>query len=649
MSEKVATRSKLTARLPLADLDRAIEKATSHLLSLQYDKGYWWGELESNVSITSEHLFLTHILGIANLQQWKKIATYLRAQQRDDGTWSNWTDGPGDLSTTIEAYLALKMAGTSLDEPEMAKARAFILSQGGVEKARTFTKIWLALLGEWDWRGVPVLPPEFVLLPSWFPVSIYSFACWARQTIVPVTIIQTLKPAFPLPDFAHIDELFGNGKDHIDLSLRRTKTSGRAKAFLLLDKVLRLYERAPIKPFRRWAIRRAQRWILERQEADGSWGGIQPPWVYSLIALHALGYETDHPVMQKGLSGFYGKEGFAIEEETSFRLQSCLSPIWDTALAMLALQEAGLPEDHPALTTAGEWLLNEQIFTGGDWQVRCKARPGGWAFEFANDIYPDTDDTAVVMMALLGTKLDSQRKQHALERGMEWLVAMQSKNGGWGAFDRNNTRTWPREIPFCDFGEVIDPPSVDVSGHVVECLGRMGHRKGVRAVDRGLRYLKREQEFDGSWYGRWGVDLTYGIGGVLPALAAIGEDMSAPYVRRAVNWLIEHQNSDGGWGERVEGYADPVWRGRGPSTASQTAWALLSLIAAGEVNHPAAQRGIAYLLETQTETGGWDESYYTGTGFPMDFMINYHLYRDVFPLLALGRYRRALREPPWRS
>ncbi len=646
MNERVAARSATAPRSPLANLDRAIEKATSHLLGLRHEKGYWWGKLESNVTITAEHVFLRHILEEPNEAELRKISSYLLEQQRNDGTWTNWFDGPSDLSTTIEAYLALKMARVSPDAHEMRKAREFILARGGIEKARVFTKIWFAMMGEWDWKGVPVLPAEYVLLPGWFPISIYSFGCWARQTIVPMAIIMDARPVVPLPAWARTDELFVNGRDNADLAIRPSKTTWQACGFLLLDRVLRWHERLAVKPFRHRALTQAERWIIDRQEADGSWGGIQPPWVYSLIALKVRGYGLEHPVMQKGLSGFYGATGFAVETEDSFHLQSCLSPVWDTGLAMIALQDAGLPEDHPSLVKAGNWLLNEQIFRGGDWQIRCKARPGGWAFEFANDVYPDTDDTAVVMMALLKTKLDSQRKKHALERGVEWLAAMQSGNGGWGAFDRNNRQTWTRHIPFCDFGEVIDPPSVDVTAHTLEYLGRHGWRADHPVIRRALRYIEKEQEPDGSWYGRWGVNLTYGTGAVLPALEGIGEDMSAPYVRRAVDWLIEHQNSDGGWGECVEGYGDPAWRGRGSSTPSQTAWALLALIAAGEASHPATQRGIACLLETQTKTGGWDEPYYTGTGFPMDFMINYHLYRDVFPLMALGRYRRALEETP---
>ena len=621
--------------------DVALQRSVSHLLDLQYEEGYWWGELESNATIIAEHLFLTYILGVGDKGQWRKIVNYLLKNQRDDGTWAIWYDGPGDLSTTIEAYLALKMAGISPDEPSMKKARSFVMSCGGVEKARIFTKIWLAMLGQWDWRGTPMMPPEIILLPKWFPINIYDFACWARGTVVPMTIIATLRPVFPLPRWAHIDELFANGKENVDLSLPRKK--GRwAKFFSALDGFLRSYERLPIKPLRGKAVARAVDWIIERQEADGSWGGIQPPWVYSMIALKALGRDVDDTVMSKGLSGFYGKKGFAIESEDEFHLQACLSPVWDTALAAVALEDAGLARDHPALVKAGKWLIDEQILDGGDWQVRSEGRPGGWAFEFHNDVYPDTDDSALVMMAIDGVDVDEKKKKMSLNRGLEWLLSMQSSNGGWGAFDRNNTKAFLREIPFADFGEMIDPPSADVTAHIIEYLGRIGYQKDSSVISRALGYLRSQQEPDGAWFGRWGVNLVYGIGCVLPALVAIGEDMNLPYVRRAVKWLVDHQNDDGGWGERIEGYRDQDWRGEGPSTPSQTAWALLALIAAGEATNPSASAGIEYLICTQKEDGGWDESYFTGTGFPADFMINYHLYRDVFPVMALGRYSRAL-------
>jgi len=622
-------------------VEAAIRAAVDHLLGLQSDDGYWWADLESNVTITAEHVFLRHILGNPNPEEARAAATDILSRQRDDGTWANWHDGPGELSTTVEAYLALKMAGVSPETAELAKAREFILSRGGVEKVRIFTKVWLAMMGEWDWRGLPILPAEFVLLPRWFPISVYSFGCWARQTIVPMSIIMNEKPVFPLPGGARIDELFVNGREYADLMIRSANPRWRARAFLMLDGLLRLHERLPWKPLRHRALRVAERWILDRQEADGSWGGIQPPWVYSLIALKLRGHSLEEGPIHDGFAGFYGPTGFAIREAGTFRLQSCLSPVWDTGLALMALDDAELDPDHPAVVRAAEWLLGEQVFGGGDWQVRSSARPGGWAFEFENDHYPDIDDTAVVMMGLLDAEIDEGAKRRALDRGLEWLVGMQSRSGGWGAFDRDNTQEWTRQIPFCDFGEVIDPPSADVTAHVVECLARLGRRVGDPVIVRALRYLKREQEADGAWFGRWGVNLTYGIGGVLPALEAVGEDMGQPYVRRAVEWLFEHQNDDGGWGEKIEGYYDPIWRGRGPSTASQTAWALFGLIAAGEATHPATARAVDYLLRTQQATGGWNEEAFTGTGFPTDFMIRYHIYRDVFPLMALGRYRRA--------
>ncbi|MEN3010161.1 MAG: squalene--hopene cyclase [Candidatus Bipolaricaulaceae bacterium] len=624
----------------VTEVDGAIARAADWLLQHQYPEGYWWGELESNVTITAEHLFLTHILGIGTQELWEKIARYILSEQRPEGFWANWYGGPGDLSTTVEAYLALKMAGVDPHSPAMERARAWILAQGGVERTRVFTKIWLAMLGEWPWEATPMLPPELVLLPDWFPVNLYAFASWARGTILPLAILRVLKPVWPLPAHARLDELFPRGREKADLSLPR-KRSAWGRFFSGVDKLLRVYERQPVRPLRNLALKRAEEWIVARQEADGCWGGIQPPWVYSLLALYALGHAVESPVLARGIAGF---SRYAIEDERGFRLQSCVSPVWDTGLALLALQDAGLPGDHPALVRAGMWLLREQIFVGGDWQVRCSARPGGWAFEFDNDRYPDTDDTAVVLMALLGVKLPERAKAFALERGLEWLLGMQSKNGGWGAFDRDNTKTFLREIPFADFGELLDPPSADVTAHVVELLGRLGYRRGFRPLDRALRYLLREQEADGSWYGRWGVNHLYGTGAVLPALRAIAFPMDDPRVRRAVDFLLSRQNLDGGWGEDVLSYHRPELRGRGPSTASQTAWALLALLAAGEARSEAVQRGIAYLVATQRPDGTWDEPYFTGTGFPTDFMIRYHLYRHYFPLMALGRYRKAQEE-----
>jgi len=619
-------------------IDEAIKRAQDYLLRIQYPEGYWWGELESNVTITAEYLLLTHFLGADAPARWQKIVNYLKNQQLADGSWNIYYAGPGDLNATIEAYFALKLAGVSKDEPFMQRAKEFILAKGGVPKARIFTKIWLALFGQYPWEALPVMPPEMMFLPSWFPFNIYEFSSWARATIVPMLIILTKKPIFPLPKQAGLDELYLPKERDYSLPKSPKRLSWR-NFFLLIDKLFRLYEMFPWKLGRQRAIKRVERWILEHQEADGSWGGIQPPWVYSLIALKCLGYSLDHPVMAKGLKGF---EGFAIETKDTWRVQSCLSPVWDTALAMIALLDSGIAPDHPALVKAARWLLKEQILTGGDWQVKCRGEPGGWAFEFENDLYPDTDDTALVMIALLRTKLPEEKaKKEALERGLNWLIAMQSRNGGWGSFDKDNTKHFVTQIPFCDFGETIDPPSVDVTAHILELLGWLGvARPHIR---RALDYIKREQEPDGCWFGRWGVNYIYGTGAVLPALKAIGEDMNQDYIQRAANWLVEHQNIDGGWGESCASYEDPDLRGQGPSTASQTAWALLALLAAGQLNTQVG-RGIRYLIETQQEDGSWLENYFTGTGFPKDFFIKYHLYRNYFPLMALGRYRVARKE-----
>ena len=625
-------------RSRIEDLDETVERAVDWLLKRQSPEGWWWAELESNATITAEHLFLTHILGIGSQELWDEIARQLLEWQNEDGSWSLWYGGPGELSTTVEAYVALKMAGVDPDSPEMRRAREWILRRGGIERVRNFTKIWLALLGEWPWEGLPVIPPEVVLLPRWFPINIYKFASWARGTMVPLTIVYAYRPTFPIPKHARIDELFPRGRENADLSLPR-KRSAWGRFFTFADKVLRVHEHSRWKPLRKRAIKAAEEWIIARQEADGCWGGIQPAWVYSLIALYVLGHDPEGPILKKGIEGL---RRYSIEEEGKFRFQSCISPVWDTALAMIGLQDAGLPRDHPALVKAGKWLLNEQIFVGGDWQVKCKARPGGWAFEFDNDVYPDTDDTAVVLMAILGTELPKRAKDFALSRGLEWLLGMQSRNGGWGAFDRDNTAAFLREIPFADFGEMIDPPSVDVTAHVVEFLGKMGYRPGFKPLDRALSYIFREQEPDGPWYGRWGVNYIYGTGYVLPALEAVGFPMDDPRVRKAVDWLLARQNEDGGWGEDVMSYHKRELRGRGPSTASQTAWALLALIAAGGARSEAVKRGIEYLIRTQNDEGTWNEPYFTGTGFPTDFMIRYHLYRHHFPLMALGRYRKAV-------
>jgi squalene-hopene/tetraprenyl-beta-curcumene cyclase len=618
------------------DVTAAMQRARGYLLARQTEVGWWKGELRTNVTMDAEDLLLRTFLGILRPDDLEQAARWIRSQQRADGTWANFEGGPGDLSTTVEAYVALRLAGDDVDAPHLRTARAWIVASGGLEGTRVFTRIWLALFGEWSWDELPTMPPEIVLLPSWVPLNIYDWACWARQTVVPLTVVNSMRPVRPLP-FTVAELRVGV----MPAERRRAPARSVARAFQLLDKALSWYQRSPVKPGRRRALRTAGEWIIARQEADGGWGGIQPPWVYSILALHLLGYPADHPVMAAAINGL---EGFLLREQTTDgpvrRLEACQSPVWDTCLTVIALADAGVSPSHPAMRRAVNWLAAEEIHVRGDWAVRRpNLDPAGWAFEFANDYYPDVDDTAEVVIALQRATSGEPEIDTAVRRGTDWVDGMQCADGGWGAFDADNTRTLIEKLPFCDFGAVIDPPSADVTAHVVEMLALRGRAQSGSA-QRGVGWLLEAQESDGSWFGRWGANYVYGTGAVVPALVAAGVGGDSLPIRRAVRWLHEHQNADGGWGEDLRSYRDPEWRGRGASTASQTAWALLALLAAGE-DSAAVERGIGWLVETQREDGGWDEDLFTGTGFPGDFYINYEMYRYVFPLSALGRYVRA--------
>ncbi len=653
-----------------SEAEVALEQACEHLLTLQDHAGWWRGELQTNVTMDAEDILLREFLGVRRADETERSAAWIRSQQRSDGTWANFHGGPGELSTTIEAYWALRLAGDLREAEHMRAAAEFIRREGGLERARVFTHLWLALFGLWSWDRVPALPPEIILLPAWIPLNVYDFACWARQTIVALSLVKAHRPARRLSfDLQELRDPFSAG---LGPGRRRDGRwlSRRARWLRRLDGLLKAYEHRPIRPLRRLAVARAERWIVRRQEADGSWGGIQPPWVYSLMALHLGGYQLDHPVMRRGLEGL---EQFLIEDRddshgvgapagASRRLEACQSPVWDTALTIIALNDAGVPGAHPAMVSATEWLLGEEVDQRGDWAVaKPRLEPGGWAFEFWNVNYPDVDDTAEVVLALqriagvaavsdgggaVGADLPSAngnspaspiapRIAQAVGRALRWVEGMQSSDGGWGAFDADNTRRLVRELPFLDFGEVIDEPSADVTAHAVEMLGVLG-LADTDCARRGVQWLLDHQEADGSWYGRWGINHVYGTGAAVPGLIAAGVDPSHGCIRRAVGWLEAHQNEDGGWGEDPRSYDDPAWIGRGPSTASQTAWALLALHAAGE-RSPALERGVSWLVETQRADGGWDEPQYTGTGFPSDYYINYHLYRLTFPIMALGR------------
>ncbi|HLG61715.1 MAG TPA: squalene--hopene cyclase [Ktedonosporobacter sp.] len=605
---------------------QSLERAVQWLLERQDSEGWWCGELETNVTMTAEHVLLLRFLEL-DLERIKNGAVrHIINDQRADGSWALYFGAPADLSTTIEAYVALKVLGVDPGCDVMRRALKVIHQQGGVAKARVFTKIWLALFGQYPWPGIPTMPPELIYLPPWVPFNIYDFACWARGTIAPLLIVLSRRPIKSLG--CNVSELIAPGTEGL---LARVPGSG---LFWWSDKLLKLYEAGPWQPGRSRARRRVVDWIVERQEADGSWGGIQPPWVYSLIALSLEGMGIDHPVMRRGIEG---QAGFALEDESGWRFQACMSPVWDTAWALLALRRAGVARAHPGIQRAVQWLLREQISTGGDWQVRCGRVPcGGWAFEFENDTYPDIDDTAVVVLALLEASSEPVVR-NAVERATRWVLVTRSSNGAWGAFDKDNTRQIVYRLPFADFGALLDPPSEDVTAHVLEMLAHVDAPGKQQVIQTALKYLRQTQRPDGAWYGRWGVNYIYGTWCVLSALAAFCKNGYAvqDMIERGASWLLAHQNSDDGWGESCYSYEDSSFAGVGQSTPSQTAWAVLALQVAGMGRHAACLRGLTYLRETQVD-GTWQEREYTGTGFPRDFYINYHLYRHVFPTMALA-------------
>ncbi|NOQ47330.1 MAG: squalene--hopene cyclase, partial [Desulfobulbaceae bacterium] len=596
-------------------LQQGIKRAVDWLLADQdHQDGFWVGKLESNSCMEAEWIQAMHILDIRDDPKYDGVVQAILNDQRSDGSWDVYYDAPtGDINTTVESYAALRIAGIDPQGKPLVRARQWILENGGLSGTRVFTRYWLALLGEWPWKYTPALPPEIIFIPTWAPFNLYQFASWARATMLPLAILSARRPVHPASPGRRLDEIFPDGRDNFDFRLpRKNGPVSWERFFLITDCGLNSYVNFPFLPFREAAICQCREWIVQHQEADGAWGGIQPPWIYSLMALHAEGYATDHPVMAAGIDAFNHR--WSYERDGGIYLQPCVSPIWDTVLVLLAFLDCEMPPGtEAAAEKAVKFLLKEQVLVTGDWQVLVKdIEPGGWAFEFENDKYPDVDDTAVAVIVLLmllpwmkSRKLREQT-QSAVDRAIGWLLGMQNKNGGWAAFDRDNTSKFLTLIPFADFGELLDPPSVDVTAHVVEALGLYGKTIADPVVAKACRYIRMEQEEDGPWFGRWGVNYIYGTAAVLPALEAVGENLQADFVQRAVRWLVDHQNEDGGWGESCGSYMDDRLRGRGPSTASQTGWALMALIAAGSHDFDRnISRGLEFLLASQRHDGTW--------------------------------------------
>jgi squalene-hopene/tetraprenyl-beta-curcumene cyclase len=617
-------------------LENTIERGANHLLSLQTEAGYWVGELEADTTLESDYIYYLFVLGKADPERISKLANYVRQRQLPDGGWSIYPGGPSELNATCKAYFALKLAGDSTNSPTMSRARAAAHRLGGLEVTNSYTRFYLALVGAVGWNLVPAIPPELMLLPNWFYINIYEFSSWTRAIVIPLMILSALRPNWKLPERAQVDELFKDPtrkKAAFDWS---TQLISWRNFFLALDRGLKFYERLPWKPLRQRALREAKSWLLEHMERSEGLATIYPAMMNSIFALLAMGYGPDDPLTCRETREF---ERFEIEDGQTIRLQPCVSPVWDTAIAMVALEEAGVAPDDPALVKAADWILSKQILGPGDWQIKNKdAEPGGWAFEFRNDFYPDVDDTAFVLMALQRVKFpEPERMEAATRRGIQWLLSMQNRDGGWGAFDRDNDRRFLCNIPFADHNAMIDPATADVTARVLECLGRFGWTAEHPAIQRAVKFLLKDQCGDGSWFGRWGVNYVYGTSGVLRALETVSLT-AQQYCQRAVSWLKTVQKPDGSFGESLKTYSDISSKGQGASTPSQTAWGLIGLLAGSNTSDPSVGRAVSYLVGTQNQDGSWSEHDFTGTGFPCVFYLKYHLYRNSFPVYALARY-----------
>jgi squalene-hopene/tetraprenyl-beta-curcumene cyclase len=624
-------------------LDRAVAAARGALLAKQAPDGYWCGELQGDSILSSEYILLKWILGQEADPELPLITNYLRKIQQPDGGWNLFPGGPADISGTVKGYFCLKLMGDPVDAPHMVRARNLIRSLGGAEKCNTFTRFYFACLGQVSFDACPSIPPEIVFLPKWFYFNLYNVSAWTRTMILPLGIVTTFRPARKLTAAQGIAELYIDREAANRLSPEPLSGIPKnwSEVFLRIDQALKAYNRTPNEALRAKALKRAEEWLLEHLDGSEGLGAIFPPMVYILIVFRILGYADDHPrvaAAHRQLRDFYVYKGDGIEEGKEIRIQPCLSPMWDTGIALNALAEAGLTADDEPARRASRWLVSKECRVASDWakNVAPGVEPGGWFFEFENAHYPDTDDTAMVCTSL--SRLGGPAASAAVKRGVNWLYAMQNDDGGWAAFDKTTDRPLLEKIPFADHNAMQDPSCPDITGRVLEGLGNCGQRVGTPAIDKAVRYICRQQDADGSWWGRWGVNYIYGTWQVIMGLRAVGEDLQQLWVRKATDWLLSVQKPDGSFGETCESYDNPALKSQGTSTASQTAWGAMALMAVVGVKHPAVVAAVKWLAETQTAEGSWEEEPYTGTGFPRVFYLKYHLYPVYFPLMALGRF-----------
>lgn len=649
--ETASRRATAQAGGQLDAIEDAVRRSQSWFLSRQHEEGYWVAELEADTTLTSEYLMLRRLLDRVDPERERKAVHYLRSAQLPDGGWPIYYGGPSEISASVKAYFALKLSGVSGDEPFMLRARNCIRQKGGVVQANVFTKITLALFDQYDWEGIPHMPVELMFLPKWFYFNIYAISYWSRAVLIPLLIVFAHRPVCRIPKEQGIEELYAVPRTELRYWKyppfnKDQKWLTPHNIFVALDALLKLYDHMPLMWLREKALHRAATWMLDHIKGSGGLGAIYPAMANSIMALQCLGYQVDDPLVRKALKEIedlevYDTVSIGDQRVEALHLQPCHSPIWDTALLINAFIETGMSQDHPALQRAAAYLISRQTKTVGDWIVSApKAEPGGWYFQRENELYPDVDDSAVVLMALCKVKMPVPADlRESIRKGAAWVVAMQGSDGGWGAYDRDNNRIVFNYIPFADHHALLDPSTADLTGRCLEMLAGLGYDRSHPAVAPALSFLKHEQEPDGSWYGRWGVNYIYGTWSVLAGLRAIGEDLSQPYIRRAVAWLESRQNPDGGWGESCLSYAEPACAGKGESAPSQTAWALLALMSAGLYDSFSVARGIQYLLRHQMKDGSWEEVRHTGTGFPRVFYLRYHWYCQYFPLWALAMYR----------